>query len=858
MSTIVKETDVSATVPDALSTRPTAANAAPNEAAVKPQPVALEVSVTVNGARTLDGSDKREPFSESTKTVLVFGNGAVIRLQSSVAPGQLLFLTNEKTKKEVVCQVVKSKNYRNVSGYVELEFTEPVIGFWGMRFPGDRIGAASAPTVNAPAPVNAAPATGSPAAPVANASAAPNSAPAKTLSNVPVQSPAVSAVDSAPAKSNESIHAVPNSRAVKTPDAIPAETKTPARSSQNAAPPQPNAPKPESAPMATTTPGAATPATVTPISPFVSKSSGSTSSSASSSVLPSSSVLTLPRAAQPKPTAPTHINLTPPAVREIPSQPSSAINSATKSAIPAALELPAHASEKPAPTPSAENSTEALKAENARLQEQLSALLFADAKKTDAAKAPAQTTGAPQAENKAAETAAKILDLAQSSTTPPAPVKVNDAAPVSASTPAPVAHTPVPPAPVAAKPATPSAKISTVPLPSLLEADQLKIPSWLEPLARNAATPAPVEQPAHETAAPESSASASAVFEEPVPDAHWLNKEGLYKDPSHQDSDEAARKDESLQSESQEYAGEVSGPAFGTRFLSDDKNVGEDGAPKSRTGLIAAIAATVLLAAGGGFWYTHPGAFTFGAAPAAQNTAATQQPATAQAAASPNSEVPRSAANTPGTTRPAGSIINQAAIPPALNTNMVVTPGHASQPTSSATISPAANSAQPSAAQPAAVQPKHASLGEVHLAAPSVNRTESAASANDADPSIALNGSPAPTDANLDANFGTTSGPAAPSNPIPVGGDVKTAQLLKSVPPIYPTFARTQHISGDVKIDALIDATGKVTTMKVVSGPTLLHQAAMDALHQWKYQPATLDGKTVPMHLTVTIQFRML
>src|SRR5271170_4332100 len=187
MSTIVKETEVSSTAPDALSARPAVTNAASNESASKPQPVALEVSVTVNGARTLDGSEKREPFSESTKTVLVFGNGAVIRLQSSVAPGQLLFLTNEKTKKEVVCQVVKSKNYRNVSGYVELEFTEPVIGFWGMRFPGDRIASPSASTVNAPAPANAAPATGSPAAPVANASVASNSAPAKTLSDVPVQ-----------------------------------------------------------------------------------------------------------------------------------------------------------------------------------------------------------------------------------------------------------------------------------------------------------------------------------------------------------------------------------------------------------------------------------------------------------------------------------------------------------------------------------------------------------------------------------------------------------------------------------------------------------------------------------------------
>src|SRR5262249_7866062 len=116
-------------------------SAAPVASAPQPkvQPVALEISVTVNGVRTVEGSDKREPFSETTQTVLVFGTGAVIRLNSGVAPGQLLFLTNEKTKKEVVCQVVKSKNYRSASGYVELEFTEPAIGFWGMRFPTDRV-----------------------------------------------------------------------------------------------------------------------------------------------------------------------------------------------------------------------------------------------------------------------------------------------------------------------------------------------------------------------------------------------------------------------------------------------------------------------------------------------------------------------------------------------------------------------------------------------------------------------------------------------------------------------------------------------------------------------------------------------
>src|ERR1700733_7300370 len=156
---------------ESTNSQTTARTTSGADEANKPQPVPLEVPVTVNGARTVEGSDKREPFSESTQTVLVFHNGAVIRLSSSVTAGQLLFLTNDKTKKEVVCQVVKSKNYRNVSGYVELEFTEAVAGFWGMRFPGERVMAPSAPAAAPARPAAVAPVT--PTSPAASKIEAP-------------------------------------------------------------------------------------------------------------------------------------------------------------------------------------------------------------------------------------------------------------------------------------------------------------------------------------------------------------------------------------------------------------------------------------------------------------------------------------------------------------------------------------------------------------------------------------------------------------------------------------------------------------------------------------------------------------
>jgi TonB family protein len=161
--------------------------------------------------------------------------------------------------------------------------------------------------------------------------------------------------------------------------------------------------------------------------------------------------------------------------------------------------------------------------------------------------------------------------------------------------------------------------------------------------------------------------------------------------------------------------------------------------------------------------------------------------------------------------------------------------------------------------EPQLVQ-KKPGLGEVHLASPKLNRGAVSHDSGAADPGLALNGEqPVGAGDSMGGELvvGSVKQPAAPVAALPVGGDVKPAKLLSSVPPVYSSLARTQHVTGDVKIDALIDANGRVTSTKVISGPTLLHQAAIDALRQWRYQPATLDGKPVPMHLSIMLQFRL-
>jgi len=130
-------------VPDGVSPPPTDTRDETGErespaGLTKPLPqlnaVAREVRVRVTGARPGGDGGERDLFSETTTTVLIFEKGGVIRLTAAVAPGQLLFLTNEDSQKEVVTQVMRKRAFRPTECYVELEFTEPAPQFWGVEF----------------------------------------------------------------------------------------------------------------------------------------------------------------------------------------------------------------------------------------------------------------------------------------------------------------------------------------------------------------------------------------------------------------------------------------------------------------------------------------------------------------------------------------------------------------------------------------------------------------------------------------------------------------------------------------------------------------------------------------------------
>jgi len=671
----------------------------PAEAPARPQPVALEVPVTVNGARTVEGSDKREPFSEKSATVLVFGHGAVIRISAVLAPGQLIFLTNEETRKEVVCQVVKSKTDGNAVGYVELRFTEPAPGFWGMRFPSDTVLPQAASRPVAPAPVPAAPKPVPPAAPLA-------------------AHPVVSAP-----------------QGVEKP-VIPAP-----------------------------------PAHVTPVS--------SVASSPEVSSIPSPVVLISPPVSEPKISFPSPVPpppIVPPAIAQAPPAPV-----ASAPAPPVVDSKPVAAVTSAPLSSSAGSSTEELKQQAARLQEQLSSLLFTEAPKSAA---PVSAPPAPTNENVAPpEVANKVLEIANLAPDA-APEKLVKLAP-----------------PSALKPAA-----------SSLEVEEIKIPSWLAPLARETET-SPTPASSFHT---EGTNSDVESIIPPVPADEVLSE-----------VQESSRRPETA--------------VFGGQLLGESSQPSDASGSKSKTGLFIGIAASLLLVAGG-VWYSR-------------------QPGNALSVLlSGSSSNSQHAASAPVSTNtsadPVGSPVASASTP-------APAPAHAnspveSTPTPNAPVERATRNTNPVAApvqrtaQPVVEEPKKPSLGDVHLATPVISRDATSSSSAFA-PALDINA--ASNTAAPDSALGA-SHRAEPVAPAPIGGDVTPAKLLKSVPPEYPQLARNQRISGNVQIDALIDAEGNVSSMKVLSGPPLLHQAALNALKQWKYQPAQLDGKPTSMHLTVTLQFR--
>jgi periplasmic protein TonB len=99
--------------------------------------------------------------------------------------------------------------------------------------------------------------------------------------------------------------------------------------------------------------------------------------------------------------------------------------------------------------------------------------------------------------------------------------------------------------------------------------------------------------------------------------------------------------------------------------------------------------------------------------------------------------------------------------------------------------------------------------------------------------------------------------PAAPARPLirKVSEGVMDGSLIHRVDPVYPEIARAIHLSGTVRLRAIISTDGRVQNLEVLSGNPILANAAVSAVRQWRYRPTLLSGSPVEVETLITVNF---
>jgi protein TonB len=102
-----------------------------------------------------------------------------------------------------------------------------------------------------------------------------------------------------------------------------------------------------------------------------------------------------------------------------------------------------------------------------------------------------------------------------------------------------------------------------------------------------------------------------------------------------------------------------------------------------------------------------------------------------------------------------------------------------------------------------------------------------------------------------------------------VGGGVTAPKILYQPEPQFSKLARKQRVSGIVTVQLIVDAQGNPQYVHVSKSMAdsvdqkhreaalSLDQAALDAVKQYKFAPATIDGKPVAVYLNVEVNFKL-
>jgi protein TonB len=84
------------------------------------------------------------------------------------------------------------------------------------------------------------------------------------------------------------------------------------------------------------------------------------------------------------------------------------------------------------------------------------------------------------------------------------------------------------------------------------------------------------------------------------------------------------------------------------------------------------------------------------------------------------------------------------------------------------------------------------------------------------------------------------------------------ARLLNGAMPAYPAEARVQGIESDVKLEIVVGASGRVEMARLLRGAGFgFDEAALAAIRNYRFAPATVDGRAVRARMNWLVSFRL-
>jgi protein TonB len=98
---------------------------------------------------------------------------------------------------------------------------------------------------------------------------------------------------------------------------------------------------------------------------------------------------------------------------------------------------------------------------------------------------------------------------------------------------------------------------------------------------------------------------------------------------------------------------------------------------------------------------------------------------------------------------------------------------------------------------------------------------------------------------------------SAPSAPLRISSLVASSLVGQRTVPVYPPIAIAARVEGTVIIAATISKSGTIENLRVVGGPAMLQQAALNAVQTWRYRPYLLNGEPVEVETTVNVVFSL-